>query len=88
MTKDDAKKLRGGFIPGVKPVDINTLVFRRTGNSEITRCCQPTSRDPQSGLIYCGDIAEYIAPSQGGYVALCERHRPPNKLLQQPALSL
>ncbi len=89
MTKEDARRIRKlDFIPGGKPVDINTLRFRRTDSTEILHCCRQTSDDDiQSGPIYCGDIAEYVAPTEGGAVALCERHSPPNHLLVEPKLS-
>ncbi len=84
MTKEDARRIRKpDFIPGGKRVDLNTLHFRRTGSTEILRCCRQTSHDIQSGPIYCGDIAEYVAPTAGGAVALCERHAPPNHLLAE-----
>lgn len=81
-TKEDARGIREpDFIPGGRYVDIDILCFRRTGSSEIFRCCRQTDSDIQSGPFYCGDIAEYVAPTEGGTVALCERYAPPNHLL-------
>ena len=88
MTKEDARRIKEpDFIPDGKSVDINTLRFRRTGSTEILRCCCQTSYDIQSGPIYCGGIAEYIAPTKGGAVALCEHHSPSNRLLMEPTFN-
>jgi hypothetical protein len=83
FTKSDAAKLQGDFIPGGKRVRLDSLLFRKTTDYEIYRCCQQSAYDIQSGPIYCGDIAEYIAPIEDkGKVALCERHRPPKNLIE------
>lgn len=81
LTKATAAKLRGDFIPGGKMVDINILRFRRTNDTEVFRCCRQTQNDLQSGPIFCGDIAEFIARTADGIAALCERHAPPKHLV-------
>jgi len=85
LTKDQARKLRGDYIPTGKPVDIRTLRFRKTKDHEILLCCRPTSNDIQSGPIYCGDVSEFVAENDEGYVALCMRHKPPANLILPPA---
>lgn len=75
LTKQAAKKLlEGNFVPSGESVDIDTLNFRRTTESEVFQCCQHTGRDPQSGPFYCGDIAELVAFVEKGYVGICEQH--------------
>ena len=81
LSKEQAKQLQRDFIPGGGPVDINTLRFRHTLSDEIYQCCKKTGNDPQSGPIYCGDVAEYIARTENGLVACCERHPPPRRLI-------
>lgn len=84
LSKRKARQLQRDFIPDGEPIDdINALEFERTKEDEVFQCCKPTAHDPQSGPIYCGDVAEYIAPvpEQGGVLALCERHRPPERLI-------
>ena len=80
LTKSAARRLQRDYIPDGKLVDINTLKFRRTREDEVYQCCYPTAYDPQSGNIYCGGIAEWVANVDGGgVVCLCgERgHVPP-----------
>ena len=59
--KEDAKKLREDFIPNGEPISIKELSFRRTFKFEVYRCCERTSYDLQSGPIYCGGVAEWVA---------------------------
>jgi hypothetical protein len=83
MDKSEAKQLQRDFIPTGKRVDIHTLEFRRTHPDEIYQCCVQTGSDyPQSGAIYCGRVAEYIAFTPGGSVAMCgERGHIPPKIV-------
>jgi len=88
LTKKIAKELiDGDFIPNDERVDIRELTFRRTQEHEVFRCCRSTGCDPQSGPLYCGDIAEFIAlvKIKGSVmvVSLCERHRPPKNLIKE-----
>lgn len=82
LTKEMAREIRqGDYIPKgiIGRVDANKLSFRKTTEHEIHRCCQITGNDPQSGPIYCGEIAEFIAFHNGGIVVLCGNrgHVPP-----------
>lgn len=80
LSKQEAKGLiREDFIPGGPRIcDVSKLRFRRTREDEVYQCCLKTSDDPQSGPIFCGEIAEYLAQvGNVGIVCLCERHRPP-----------
>jgi len=72
--KDMAKSLQRDFVPGGKEVDLSTLKFRRTTEDEVLQCCASTSYDPQSGPIFCGKVAEFVARTEQGYVAICTRH--------------
>jgi hypothetical protein len=72
--KELAKALQRDFVPSGPAVDITTLTFRRVTEDEVFQCCCPSSRDPQSGTIYCGRVAEFVAKGQRGYVAVCKRH--------------
>lgn len=75
LTKTEAKKvMTGDYIPNGKPVDIQDLTFRRTLEFEVYRCGRQTGYDPQSGPIFCGDLAEWLAKVDNGVVCLCERH--------------
>lgn len=81
FTKEDAKRLqKGDFIPrGERISDISQITFRRTKDHEIYLCCAQTNYDIQSGPIYCGDVAEFIAFRENGhYIALCGKrgHKP------------
>ena len=86
LTKQLAKELRGDFIPGGKEIDPHGLVFRKTSEYEVYRCCAHSGYDPQSGPIWCGDIAEIVADVVEdnqiiGYVALCnKRHKLPEDM--------
>ncbi len=84
LSKKTARDLQRDFIPDGEEIDINTLEFKRTGEYEVFRCCRQTGYDLQSGPIYCGNVAEYIArvPETHGVVALCERHRPHKRLIR------
>lgn len=83
FTKEAARRLQRDFIPGGKSVDISTLRFRKTDDHEIYQCCRKVSHDLQSGPIYCGDIAEYFATTTDGYTCLCQRHKPPQHLIDE-----
>ena len=83
LAKEEAKKIRqGDFIPDGDSVDIRTLRFRKTREDEVFQCCRHVGYDPQSGPMYCGDIAEYVAYKDSKFVATCDRprHRPPKNL--------
>jgi hypothetical protein len=79
LTKSIARSiLRADFIPNGGHVDVRTLQFRRTSETEIFRCCKRVAHDPQSGPIFCGHVAEFVARvDDSKVVALCERHPPP-----------
>jgi hypothetical protein len=74
MTKGFAQQLQRDFIPGgglLSPEEVGSLVFRRTTASELFQCCVSVGEDIQSGPLYCGRIAEWVAPHRDGSVALC-----------------
>lgn len=81
MTKTEAKELlKGDYIPKGKRVDpevLRMMQFRRTFEHEVYRCGRHVQYDPQSGPIYCGCLAEFVAVTDNGIVALCQRHAPP-----------
>lgn len=82
ITKSAARELtESDFIPGGERVDIRKLRFRRTEEHEVYRCCRQVADDIQSGPIYCGQVAEWVATTRGGMaiVATCERHAPPKE---------
>jgi hypothetical protein len=82
LNKKIAKELiEGDFIPNGERVNITNLKFRKTKDHEIYQCCKQTSYDTQSGPIYCGDLAEYIASVGKGIAALCKNCG--NKVLKQ-----
>jgi hypothetical protein len=74
--------LQEDYIPNGEEVDeesAKNLRFRRVREDEIYQCCCQTSRDIQSGPIYCGKLADYVAEtvdSEGIYavVAVCKKH--------------
>ncbi len=68
LAKEQAKGLQRDFIPNGGRIDIRTLRFRHTKPDEVYQCCRQVSHDPQSGPIYCGDVAEYNAPVNGGWL--------------------
>ncbi|MBU2109704.1 hypothetical protein KKB71_01980 [Patescibacteria group bacterium] len=76
LTKEIAKKiLERDFIPEIiEKIDIRELEFRKTTNFEIHRCFRQTGYDSQSGPLYCGKIAEFIAITKDrkGIVTICE----------------
>ncbi len=76
LTKEVAERIRRGcFIPRGEEVVTDTLEFFSTGPHEVHFCSEWVSNDPQSGPIYCGDIASKIAFTvQGNVVGLCGRH--------------
>jgi len=74
------------FIPkGGTVMNLDQLKFRELEDYEYYQCCRSTGRDPQSGPLYCGNRAKYIAFHEDGVksVALCERHRPPAKQIEK-----
>ena len=83
ITKTEARELlKGDFIPDGKAVDISKLMFRRTTEEEIYRCCCRMGSDCQSGPYYCGKLGEWVheAEPENGLInilVLCERHAPP-----------
>jgi len=80
MDKDRAKQLQSDFIPNGEWIDISTLEFRRTLPDEVYQCCVRSGHDIQSGPIYCGRVAEWIAFTIKGSVALCgQRTHVPKK---------
>lgn len=86
MTKAEAERaqraLKEDYVPKGKPVRIKDLTFRKLKDDEpVYQCCKPTAHDIQSGPIFCGKIASYIAfvSAENGYVFLCENHPPPKE---------
>jgi hypothetical protein len=75
MNKEDAKRLQEDYIPNGESVkDVTILNFRKTLDDEIYQCGMQIDNDIQSGPIYCGGIAQYIAIEEEGIVAVCKRH--------------
>jgi hypothetical protein len=77
MNKSEVKKLveqMRDYIPGGKPVDVQSLTFRRTHEHEVLLCGTRTGHDIQSGPFYCGAVADWFAPVPEGAVAVCDRH--------------
>ena len=89
LDKQLAKELQEGFIPDgekwMNQADLKNLKFRRTTEEEVRRCCARVGKDPQSGPIFCGRLAEYVAfREENGetfVIALCGRgwHTPPKE---------
>jgi hypothetical protein len=78
-----AEKLQGDYIPNgprISHDEWQKLVFRRAKPDEIHQCAMQVDNDMQSGPIYCGKIAEYVAfpvgPDGVGIAAVCKRHPP------------
>ncbi len=74
MTKQEARELQRDYLPNGGHVDRETvrkLVFRAAGPNEIYRCGMQSSYDPQSGPIFCGAVADYIAPLDKPTQVLC-----------------
>ena len=75
--KENARKLQGSFVPAGEPIAASELLFRRTLECEVYRCCRKTAFDPQSGPIFCGQVAEFVAEIKDdlgnvtGVVGLC-----------------
>jgi len=88
LTKEKARELvNGDFVPnGKELVDARTLKFRKTKEHEVCRCHARVGYDPQSGPLYCGNIAEFVSETKEvkedvviiKRVALCGRgwHKP------------
>jgi len=77
MNKALARQLQSDYIPGGRQLseeEFKKLRFRRTLDDEIRQCGCSSSSDPQSGPIYCGNVAEWVAPTEDGILALCSRH--------------
>jgi hypothetical protein len=75
LTKTYAKELQKDFIPGGEKVNPKDLIFERTLEFEVFQCCVSTGNDPQSGPIYCGRVADYVAMVDDTHaVAACSRH--------------
>lgn len=83
LIRQVAAHMTPDYIPnGTRRVPLDrvlTLRFRRTTNNEVLRCGAIVGHDIQSGSIYCGDLADFVAPTDTQYVAVCERHRPLEK---------
>jgi hypothetical protein len=63
------------YIPGGKPVDASRLIFRPTSNAgDVHLCGVQTGTDIQSGPFFCGKVADWIAQTASGVVAICEGH--------------
>lgn len=74
MLKEQAKRLQSDFIPDGKRLsreEVLKLEFRKTTADEVYQCCLSTQYDMQSGPIFCGRVAEWIAITEGGFIALC-----------------
>ena len=83
FTRKMAEELQGDYIPRgprISYEEWKKLKFRRAKPDEIHRCAMEVGNDIQSGPIYCGAIAEYVAFPAGsegmGVAALCKRHPP------------
>lgn len=78
MQKSEAKKLverMRDYIPGGKPVNVRSLIFRRTHEHEVLLCGTKTGNDLQSGPYYCGAVADWaVVTGDGGTAAVCDRH--------------
>lgn len=75
--KELAKSLQKDYIPKGRKLSTeeqDSLMFRPTKVDEVYQCVCPTSYDPQSGRIYCGQVADFIASVTGGIVPVCKRH--------------
>jgi hypothetical protein len=77
--KTAAKALKRDYIPGgpgMSREEAEKLTWRPTMEHEVHQCGRQTGDDyPQSGPIYCGDVADFIAISPSGSVmAVCKRH--------------
>lgn len=84
LTKSLAKQIgRGNFIPDGPSIDVTKLTFRRTAEHEVFPCSFTVGNDIQSGPLYCGDVAEFIATAEHskteggkrvmGIVTVCSR---------------
>jgi len=82
LTKKNAKDLlQRDYVPNgdekMSRKELAALDFRKTLDCEIHQCGMMVGFDPQSGPLFCGDIAEYVAfTDHGSAVCLCEKHRP------------
>jgi hypothetical protein len=76
ITKEFAKKLQRDYVPNGQPTDYVDAI-RDTKDYEIYQCACSTGYDPQSGPIYCGDIADYLGTyvDKTCYVSVCKRHK-------------
>lgn len=87
MTKKFAKRLQSDFVPDGRALsskEVAQLRFRRTRSHEVYQCAARTGHDPQSGPIFCGRVAEWVAYTDDGILALCEgRHRPPEGTIEE-----
>ena len=79
VTRQEAKQLQRDYIPNGSRVDEETvrcLVYRALTEGEIHRCGWSDSYDPQSGPIFCGQVADWMAPvANGETLYLCAYHR-------------
>lgn len=77
MLKDLAKQLQRDYIPNGRRIsrdEFSDLKFRRTEEYEIYQCGCQTGNDIQSGPIYCGRVADFLAETKEGVLAACKSH--------------
>jgi hypothetical protein len=79
--------LEADYIPGGEPVH-EVCNIREVPSGYFARCGTSTSYDPQSGPIYCGGRATWMADSvggSGGVVLVCSKHKSSlTRLLPKP----
>lgn len=68
----DKEEMYYFFIGKIEKEEPPIFIFRETEESEVLRCCCSSHADwPQSGPIFCGEIADYVAETYTGFVAVC-----------------
>ena len=65
-----------GKIRTVLREEFKKLKFRKTNEDEIFWCGVKIAEDSQSGPIYCGEVAEYIALTESIAACSCKKHPP------------
>lgn len=87
LTKSDAKRLVRDYIPKGRRLtssEAAQLRFRPTEEHEVHQCGRQVGDDIQSGPIFCGQLAEFIAEvDEHTIVVLCERHKPKQSQLDE-----
>ncbi len=75
ITKELARQLQRDYVPNGRAVNIEDFQgrWRRTRDGEILQCGRSRSYDLQSGPIYCGRVAEYVAEMGDDQLILCKR---------------